>query len=77
MEPESGIRYIDARLTISLDQVEEFFGDFHCACVAISGKGSQISRHALVSYACKSHFFGKFISLLFAKCFDADRDRPF
>ena len=35
------------------DLVEEYFQEFHCACVAISGKGSVVSRHALVTNACK------------------------
>ncbi len=53
VEPESGVRYTEARVEISRDHVEEYFGEFHCACVAISGKGSVVSRHALVTYACK------------------------
>ncbi len=53
VEPESGVRYTEARVDISRDHVEEYFGEFHCACVAISGKGSVVSRHALVTYACK------------------------
>lgn len=51
VEPESGVRYIEATLKINRDQVEEFFGDFHCACMAVSGKGPKISRHALITYA--------------------------
>ncbi len=55
VEPETGIRYTEARVDITKDHVEGYFGEFHCACVAISGKGSVVSRHALVAYACKSH----------------------
>lgn len=32
-------------------KVEEFFGDYHCACVAWSNKGSAKSRLALVTIA--------------------------
>lgn len=56
VEPESGVRYIEATLKINRDQVEEFFGDFHCACMAVSGKGPKISRHALITYACEYVF---------------------
>jgi netrin receptor unc-5 len=48
VEPETGIRYTQARVEISLYQVEEFFADYHCACVALSGQGHSKSRLALV-----------------------------
>ena len=53
VEPETGIRYTEASVNINRDHLEEFFGDYHCSCVAISGKGSKISRHAAVTYACE------------------------
>ena len=53
VEPESGVRYTEASVDIDREQVEEYFSEFHCACVAISGKGSVVSRHALVTNACK------------------------
>lgn len=53
VEPESGDRYTEASVEISRSQVEEYFGEFHCACVAVSPKGSVMSRHALVTFACK------------------------
>ena len=53
VEPETGVRYTEATVKVSRDQLDEFFGDFHCACVATSGKGSEISRYAVVSYACE------------------------
>ncbi len=53
VEPETGVRYTEASVDISRDQVEEYFTEFYCACVAISGKGSVVSRHALVTNACK------------------------
>ncbi|CAB4055674.1 UNC5 [Lepeophtheirus salmonis] len=51
VEPESGARYTEATVEISREKIEEFFGDYNCACVAISRKGSVVSRYALVSYA--------------------------
>lgn len=57
VEPETGIRYTEASVEIKREQVEAYFPEFHCACVAFSGKGSVVSRHALVSYAyLKKHF---------------------
>ena len=56
VEPETGVRYTEASVDIHRDKVEEYFSEFHCACVAISGKGSVVSRHALVTNACKIHF---------------------
>ena len=53
VEPETGVRYTEASVDIHRDLVEEYFQEFHCACVAISGKGSEVSRHALVTNACK------------------------
>lgn len=51
VDPESGLRYTEARLRVTRDQVEEFFGDYHCACVAYSGKGRTSSRLARVAIA--------------------------
>ena len=51
VDPETGIRITDARVQITRNQVEEFFGDFHCACVAVSGQGAVKSRMALVTMA--------------------------
>ena len=51
VEPATGIRYTQARVQISRDQVEEFFGDYHCACVAVSGQGHSKSRLAYVTIA--------------------------
>lgn len=53
VEPETGVRYTEASVEITRDHVEEYFQEFHCACVAISAKGSVVSRHALVTNACK------------------------
>ena len=51
VDPETGIRITEARATITRNQVEEFFGDYHCACVAVSGQGAIKSRLALVTTA--------------------------
>ena len=48
VEPETGVRYTEASVDIHRDLVEEYFQEFHCACVAISGKGSVVSLHALM-----------------------------
>jgi hypothetical protein len=56
VEPETGVRYTEARVEISRDQVEEYFAEYGCACVAISGKGSSISRHAAITYACEFNY---------------------
>jgi len=47
---ESGVGpYTQATLLVTRDQVEEFFGDYHCACVAYSSKGRTSSRLARVA----------------------------
>ena len=51
VDPETGIRITEARWRISRDQVEEYFGEYHCGCVAASGKGHVKSRLALVIVA--------------------------
>jgi leucine-rich repeat transmembrane protein FLRT len=51
VEPETGIRYTQARVQITRNQVEHFFGEYHCACVAVSGQGHSKSRLALVRVA--------------------------
>ena len=51
VEPETGIRYTDASVDITRDQVDHYFGEFHCNCVAITAKGAKVSRHALVTTA--------------------------
>jgi hypothetical protein len=57
VEPETGIRYTEASVDIHRDQVEEYFSEFNCACVAISAKGSVVSKYALVTNACKNFYF--------------------
>ena len=51
VDPQTGIRFTQATVAISRDQVEEFFGDYHCACVAVSGQGHSKSRLAYVTIA--------------------------
>ena len=58
VEPETGLRYTDASVQISRDKVEEYFGEFHCSCVATSATSESVqSRHALVTFACKYHSY--------------------
>ena len=65
VEPESGVRYTEASVDILRDKVEEYFSDYHCACVAISSKGSVISKkHALVAIACKFYLINIIIIFL-------------
>ena len=64
VEPETGLRYTEASVEISRDQVEEYFGEFHCTCVAISAEESVQSRHALVTFACE-FYTGGGVRLLF------------
>ena len=65
VEPESGVRYTEASVDILRDKVEEYFSDYHCACVAISSKGSVISKkHALVAIACKFYLITTYFFLL-------------
>ena len=54
VDPETGVRYTLASVEITRDQVEEYFGEYHCSCAADSGKGNRLSRRASVGYACKS-----------------------
>ena len=56
MEPETGIRYTDASVDITRDQVEHYNGEFHCSCVVITKKGAKVSKTALVTTACKYLF---------------------
>ena len=53
VEPESGIKYTDASVDISRNQIDQYFEEFHCQCVANTAKGPIASRHALVTTACK------------------------
>ena len=53
VEPETGVRYVEAHLTVSRDKMEEFIGDYHCACVAVGRVKSVRSRMAHVTFACK------------------------
>ena len=51
VDPETGIRITQARVQITRRQVEEFFADFYCSCVAVSGQGAIKSKLALVTTA--------------------------
>jgi len=51
VDPETGIRYTEAKVKITRNLVEEFFGEYHCACVAVSGQGALKSRLAYVTIA--------------------------
>ena len=54
VEPETGLKYTEASVQISRDKVEEYFGEFHCTCLATSAQSEAVqSRPALVTFACK------------------------
>ena len=53
VDPETGVRYTLSSVEITRDQVEEYFGEYHCSCAADSGKGNRLSRKASVGYACE------------------------
>ena len=70
MEPETGIRYTDASVDITRDQVDHYFGEFHCSCVAITKKVAKVSNSALVTTACKYyvwHLF-QFVERILVAC---------
>ena len=54
VEPETGLKYTEASVQISRDKVEEYFGEFHCTCLATSAQSEAVqSRPALVTFACE------------------------
>lgn len=61
VDPQTGVRNVEAETNVTRDMVEEFFGNekFKCECHAWSGRGSIKSRPATVDVACE--YLTKFI----------------
>lgn len=59
VDPQTGVRIVEAEINVTRDMVEEFFGKekFKCECYAWSGRGSIKSQPATVEVACKFLFF--------------------
>lgn len=54
VDPQTGIRYLEAIATIKRDLYETFFGrQFQCYCTAWNPKGDARSRSATVEIASK------------------------
>lgn len=55
VDPQTGIRNVEATINITRDNVEEYFGKdrFKCECIAWSSRGNIKSRPAIVEVACK------------------------
>lgn len=55
VDPQTGVRNVEAAINITRDDVEEYFGKdkFKCECVAWSSRGQIRSQPAVVDVACK------------------------
>ncbi len=53
IDPETSVRYLEASLEVTRDQVMDVLGKFTCRCHAASSRGDVVSREATVSRACK------------------------
>lgn len=58
VDPQTGVRIVEADTNVTRDMVEEFFGKekFKCECYAWNGRGNIKSQPATVEVACKSTF---------------------
>jgi leucine-rich repeat transmembrane protein FLRT len=67
VDPQTGIRNVEASINITRNEVEEYFGKdkFQCECIAWSSRGQIRSQPAAVDVACKYRLiFVKTIPLL-------------
>ena len=55
VDPQTGVRMMEAEANVTRDMVEEFFANekFKCECYAWSGRGSIRSQSATIDVACK------------------------
>lgn len=55
VDPQTGVRIVEAETNITRDMVEEFFGKerFKCECFAWNGRGNIKSQPAFIEVACK------------------------
>lgn len=68
VDPQTGIRIVDAEANVTRNMVEEFFGKdkFKCECYAWAGRGQIKSQGATIEVSCKSFnysFLIKFVHL--------------
>jgi leucine-rich repeat transmembrane protein FLRT len=62
VDPQTGVRNVEASINITRNEVEEYFGKdkFKCECIAWSSRGQVRSQPAAVDVACKYtrfHFY--------------------
>jgi leucine-rich repeat transmembrane protein FLRT len=55
VDPQTGIRNVEASINITRNEVEEYFGKdkFKCECIAWSSRGQIRSQPAAIDVACK------------------------
>lgn len=55
VDPQNGVRIVEAECNVTRDQLEEYFGDdrFSCNCFAWSSRGDIRSQPAIVELACE------------------------
>jgi leucine-rich repeat transmembrane protein FLRT len=55
VDPQTGVRNVEASINITRNEVEEYFGKdkFKCECIAWSSRGQIRSQPAAVDVACK------------------------
>jgi netrin receptor unc-5 len=55
VDPQTGVRMMEAETNVTRDMVEEFFGNdkFKCECYAWSGRGNIKSQSATIDVACE------------------------
>lgn len=55
VDPQSGMRIVEAECNVTRNQVEEYFGKeaFRCDCIAWTGRGQIKSQPAFVEVACE------------------------
>ncbi|EEB14015.1 netrin receptor unc5, putative [Pediculus humanus corporis] len=53
VDPQTGVRYVEANITITRNEVDEFFekDKFRCVCIAWSSSGQVESQPAIVEVA--------------------------
>lgn len=59
VDPQTGVRIVEAECNVTRDQVEEYFGEkrFSCECYAWSSRGNIKSQPAVVEIACEYNIF--------------------
>lgn len=58
VDPQSGVRIVEAECNVTRDQLDEYFGEdrFTCTCYAWSSRGDIRSQPAVVELACEFEF---------------------